>query len=140
MRRIRVIAILSVLSFSVISIGAEEEPLQGFTAEHSTVERQWETKFRALPSADNQREYMRRLTARPRKNQIMGPSQRVDPAADIARQLFGRAGGARAEHDHAAGDGKQVLDTMVQLSHQQALLLLRGPAFGDVDESANRTL
>ena len=65
MRRISVIAILSVLFFSVISIGAEEEPLQGFTAEHSTAERQWETKFRAIPSPDNQREYMRRMSAHP---------------------------------------------------------------------------
>ncbi len=45
--------------------GAEDEPLQGFTTTGSATERQWETKFRALPSADNQREYMRRLTARP---------------------------------------------------------------------------
>lgn len=44
---------------------AEEEGLQGFTRESSVAERQWESKFRALPNSDNQREYMRLLTARP---------------------------------------------------------------------------
>src|SRR5206468_8427168 len=44
---------------------AEEELLQGFTRESSANERQWESKFRVLPNSDNQREYMRRLSARP---------------------------------------------------------------------------
>jgi len=65
MRRIAVIAVLSVLFIPVISTGADEELLQGFTRDHSATERQWETKFRDIPSPDNQREYMRRLSARP---------------------------------------------------------------------------
>ena len=40
-------------------------PLAGYSAAASATERDWETKFRALPSPDNQREYMRRLTAHP---------------------------------------------------------------------------
>jgi N-acetylated-alpha-linked acidic dipeptidase len=44
---------------------AEEELLQGFTRESSASERQWESKFRAIPSSESQREYMRRLSARP---------------------------------------------------------------------------
>jgi len=40
-------------------------PLAGYSAEASAAERDWETKFRALPSPDNMREDMRRLTARP---------------------------------------------------------------------------
>jgi N-acetylated-alpha-linked acidic dipeptidase len=40
-------------------------PLAGYSAAASATERDWEAKFRALPSADNQREDMRRLTAHP---------------------------------------------------------------------------
>ncbi len=39
--------------------------LDGYSLEGSRGEREWETKFRALPSPDKQREYMRRLTAHP---------------------------------------------------------------------------
>ncbi len=39
--------------------------LQGYTPQSSEAERGWETKFRALPSVANQREYMQRLSARP---------------------------------------------------------------------------
>jgi N-acetylated-alpha-linked acidic dipeptidase len=65
MRRMAMAGILFVFLFGLVSTGAEDEPLQGFTRASSATEREWETKFRALPSADNQREYMRRLTARP---------------------------------------------------------------------------
>ena len=43
----------------------DDQPLAGYTADSARAEREWEAKFRALPSADNQREYMRRLSARP---------------------------------------------------------------------------
>jgi N-acetylated-alpha-linked acidic dipeptidase len=39
--------------------------LDGYTTADSQTERQWETKFRSLPSPQSQKEYMRRLTARP---------------------------------------------------------------------------
>lgn len=39
--------------------------LDGYTPASSHAERDWETKFRAIPSPDDQREYMRRLTAHP---------------------------------------------------------------------------
>jgi N-acetylated-alpha-linked acidic dipeptidase len=39
--------------------------LAGYSAAASATERDWETKFRALPSPDNLREYMRHLSARP---------------------------------------------------------------------------
>ena len=39
--------------------------LRGFTAESSKAQREWEAKFRAIPSPDSIREYMRRLSARP---------------------------------------------------------------------------
>jgi N-acetylated-alpha-linked acidic dipeptidase len=56
---------LFVFLFGLVSIGAEDEPLQGFTRASSATERELESKFRAIPSPDNQREYMRRLSARP---------------------------------------------------------------------------
>ena len=39
--------------------------LRGFTAESAKAEREWETKFRSLPSPDSLRSYMRLLSARP---------------------------------------------------------------------------
>jgi len=46
--------------------GAPEAPaLQGYAPASSKNERDWETKFRALPAPDRQREYMRFLTAHP---------------------------------------------------------------------------
>jgi N-acetylated-alpha-linked acidic dipeptidase len=48
------------------SFAAEKtERLDGYTAQGSATEREWETKFRAIPSPERQREYMRRLTAHP---------------------------------------------------------------------------
>src|SRR5450432_2616946 len=64
MRRSALLSILPVLMLLLAARG-DEEPLQGFGPEHSASERDWEMKFRALPSADNQRDYMQRLTARP---------------------------------------------------------------------------
>src|SRR5437016_3918093 len=39
--------------------------LRGFTAESAKVQRDWEAKFRSIPSPDSLREYMRHLSARP---------------------------------------------------------------------------
>src|SRR5204862_6900889 len=39
--------------------------LRGFTAESAKAEREWEAKFRAIPSPDSLREDIRRLSARP---------------------------------------------------------------------------
>lgn len=44
---------------------ADEAPLYGYSAESSRVERQWEEKLRAIPSPENLRAYMQRLSARP---------------------------------------------------------------------------
>ena len=65
MRLIAIAGMLFAFSFGLFSTSAEDEPLQGFTRPNSATEREWEAKFRALPSPDNQREYMRRLSARP---------------------------------------------------------------------------
>jgi N-acetylated-alpha-linked acidic dipeptidase len=44
---------------------ADDQPLYGYSAESSRVERQWEEKLRVIPSPDNLRAYMQRLSARP---------------------------------------------------------------------------
>jgi N-acetylated-alpha-linked acidic dipeptidase len=49
----------------VVAAGPGEPPLDGFTAASARSQREWETKFRALPSPDSLRSYMRRLSARP---------------------------------------------------------------------------
>ena len=40
-------------------------PLPGFTAESARAEREWENRFRAVPSPDSLRAYTRLLSARP---------------------------------------------------------------------------
>lgn len=43
----------------------DQNALDGYSTKSSQTEREWEVKFRALPSPDRQREDMRRLTAHP---------------------------------------------------------------------------
>ncbi len=42
-----------------------EQALNGYSAASSRSQRDWETKFRAIPEPQNQRDYMQRLSARP---------------------------------------------------------------------------
>ena len=42
-----------------------DAPLDGFSSAHARTEREWETKFRALPDPQRQRDYMQLLSARP---------------------------------------------------------------------------
>src|ERR1700730_16536013 len=46
-------------------VAADEPTLFGFSAESSRAERQWEEKFKAIPSPENLRAYMKQLSARP---------------------------------------------------------------------------
>jgi len=64
--RIRVRSIV-VASAALLLIAADpgDPPLSGFTAASARSQREWETKFRAVPSPDSLRSYMRRLSARP---------------------------------------------------------------------------
>jgi N-acetylated-alpha-linked acidic dipeptidase len=64
--------IIAVLFFAGLSlapvpthVAADEQPLFGYSVESSRTERQWEEKFRAIPSPDNLRTYMQHLSARP---------------------------------------------------------------------------
>src|SRR5467141_2126674 len=67
----RTVAIASILFAGITlaplgsHVAADEQPLFGYSAESSRVERQWEEKLRAIPSPDNLRAYMQRLSARP---------------------------------------------------------------------------
>jgi N-acetylated-alpha-linked acidic dipeptidase len=64
--------VIAVLFFAGLSLApirthvvADEQPLFGCSAESSRTERQWEEKFRAIPSPENLRAYMQHLSARP---------------------------------------------------------------------------
>ena len=55
--------IYSLLPFQ--SALGQTEALAGYTQSSSTAERDWEQKFRQIPSPDNIRQYNQRLSARP---------------------------------------------------------------------------
>jgi N-acetylated-alpha-linked acidic dipeptidase len=59
--------VLLLLSTLALAAAPAEEPvaLQGFSSNAARAEREWEGKFRAIPSPDNLRDYMKRLSARP---------------------------------------------------------------------------
>src|SRR5207245_449243 len=64
--------VLVSLMFSGLSLApvgnhvvADEQALYGYSAASSRAERQWEEKLRTIPSTDNLRAYMQRLSARP---------------------------------------------------------------------------
>jgi N-acetylated-alpha-linked acidic dipeptidase len=59
-----VIVLLSTLTLAAAP-AEEPVPLQGFSSNAARAEREWEGKFRSIPSPDNLRDYMKRLSARP---------------------------------------------------------------------------
>src|SRR5690348_3410866 len=63
----RATAIMAGIVVTVASNGASggNASLDGYTRAGSQTERQWEAKFRSFPSPEKQKEYIRRLTARP---------------------------------------------------------------------------
>jgi N-acetylated-alpha-linked acidic dipeptidase len=58
------LAALCILS-TALRAADSAAPLRGYTGDEARVEREWERKLRAIPSPDNLREDMRRLSARP---------------------------------------------------------------------------
>src|ERR1700676_3908940 len=52
-------------AYKVAKVSADDQPLAGYSSESSRVERQWEEKFREIPSPENLRAYMQHLSARP---------------------------------------------------------------------------
>ena len=65
MRRNLILVLILLSSLATSATLENEQPLTGYSTEGTRVERDWEGKFRAIPSPDNQRDYMKRLTARP---------------------------------------------------------------------------
>jgi N-acetylated-alpha-linked acidic dipeptidase len=57
--------VISSFSLGADPVGANQASLAGYSPRSSQSEREWETKFRAIPDPANLREYMRRLSARP---------------------------------------------------------------------------
>lgn len=66
-RTTKVIAVGVWLGAAWVFAGAADASkiLDGYTPASSQTEREWETKFRTIPSPEKQREYMQRLSARP---------------------------------------------------------------------------
>src|SRR6202162_5973417 len=69
MKRTAAIASILFVGISLAPVGnhvaADEQPLFGYSAESSRTERQWEEKLRAIPSPENLRAYMQKLSAHP---------------------------------------------------------------------------
>src|ERR1700688_245624 len=52
-------------AYNVANVSADDQALAGYSSESSRAERQWEEKFREIPSPDNLRAYMQKLSAHP---------------------------------------------------------------------------
>ena len=65
MRRLAAVLLILTLSLPTSVLAADEPTLSGYSPRSSQSERQWETKFKAIPDPANLREYMQRLSARP---------------------------------------------------------------------------
>ena len=65
MRRFAAVLLILTLILPGFAFGADEPVLIGYSARSSQAEREWESKFRAIPDPANLREDMRRLSARP---------------------------------------------------------------------------
>jgi N-acetylated-alpha-linked acidic dipeptidase len=58
--------LLTLSCFLLLAASPEtEQPLNGYSAATSRTQRDWETKFRAVPEPQNLRDFMQRLSARP---------------------------------------------------------------------------
>jgi N-acetylated-alpha-linked acidic dipeptidase len=66
---VTLLALLTVVAWGAGALPAppqpQQSPLAGFPAAASQSEQQWEQKFRAMPSPDNLRDYMKLLSAHP---------------------------------------------------------------------------
>lgn len=78
------LASVSALSIAAMAATAEDPPLRGYTAESSRIQREWESKFRAIPEARRIRETLQRLSSRP--NHLGSPHQKEN--AEWLRDQF----------------------------------------------------
>jgi N-acetylated-alpha-linked acidic dipeptidase len=65
MRRFAAVLLIVNLVVPSLAFSADQAPIAGYAPSSSAAERDWETKFRAIPDPANLKEYMRRLSARP---------------------------------------------------------------------------
>jgi N-acetylated-alpha-linked acidic dipeptidase len=65
MRRCAAVLLIFNLIVPSLAFSADTNSLAGYSERSGQAERDWETKFRAIPDPANLREYMRRLSARP---------------------------------------------------------------------------
>ncbi len=66
MPRFALLVFFCTLGLIVMAGSNDEVPaISGFSKNSSRIQREWEQKFRAIPSTENMREYMKRLSARP---------------------------------------------------------------------------
>ena len=65
MRRFAAVLLILVLILPSFVFAADESTLVGYSPRSSQTEREWESKFRAIPDPANLRENMRRLSAHP---------------------------------------------------------------------------
>jgi N-acetylated-alpha-linked acidic dipeptidase len=65
MRRIAAVLLILILILPSSLFAADDAALAGYSPRSSQTEREWESKFRAIPDPANLREDMRRLSARP---------------------------------------------------------------------------
>src|SRR2546423_15600763 len=63
--RAKLIFLIVSCLFLVAATSDEVVPLLGYSAASSRTQRDWETKFRTIPTPANLRDYMQRLSARP---------------------------------------------------------------------------
>ncbi|MBV9308245.1 MAG: folate hydrolase, partial [Acidobacteriaceae bacterium] len=76
-------AVMGILAF-LLRAADSPHVLRGYSTASSSIETQWERKFRDIPQTDRLRENMRRLSARPHH---VGSPYDKDNAEWIARQL-----------------------------------------------------
>jgi len=65
MRRVAALLLILNLMIPSLALSIDQAPLVGYAPSSSQTERDWETKFRAIPDPANLKEYMRRMSARP---------------------------------------------------------------------------
>jgi N-acetylated-alpha-linked acidic dipeptidase len=66
MLRFALLVFFCTLGLIVMAASIDEVPaIAGFSKNSAQIQREWEQKFRAIPSTENMREYMKRLSARP---------------------------------------------------------------------------
>src|SRR5579875_3190284 len=94
MRRLSACVLLLSAAAYAVEPSNTAAPLRGYTAEHSSAEVDWETKFRAMPDQARLRENMRRLTARPHH---VGSPYDKDNAEWLLAQLKGYGLDAKIE-------------------------------------------